>query len=210
MRERLKILDNRNLFNLLTICIVLSCMYMRYKVAYATPDLPYFIYYLFPTHLRFDTLWLGTFIAFHYNYTPSVFKRIFTGKKWFLFGSIAFIIPLIFPIDSPFLAVFGLTLIALSFGITLATFLADDGHEAFLNTILGKKTVYVLAKIGTYSYAIYLFHAMIIIIVQPFVPNVWIRLLKTLLVFFATLIVGVVATELIEKPILKWRNKYVK
>ena len=111
---------------------------------------------------------------------------------------------------NPFLAVFGLTLIALSFGVTLATFLADDGHEAFLNTVLGKKTVYVLAKIGTYSYAIYLFHAMIIIIVQPFAPNLWIRLLKTLFVFFATLLVGIVATELIEKPILRWRNKYVK
>jgi peptidoglycan/LPS O-acetylase OafA/YrhL len=207
---KLKILANNTLFNVFTGMIVFSCLFMRYLVVCPMTDFIPFSQYLFPTHLRFDTLWIGVFIAFHYNYNQTIFNTIFSKKEGLLFGLIAFLIPLYFPLSHPFLATLGLTLIALCFGITLATLLSYHKSEAVLKSILGKKTVYLLAKIGTYSYGIYLFHLMLIVVVKPFTPDLWSRATNTLFVFFLIIFVGIIATELIEKPILKGRNKYIK
>jgi peptidoglycan/LPS O-acetylase OafA/YrhL len=209
---RFRILNNKILFNTLTGFILLSCMYMRYNLVASMPNFPLSAShsYLFPTHFRFDTLWVGVFIAFHYNYSLPRFKSIFSNKKWLLFSFISVLLPLFFPLNNPFLAILGLTIIALCFGITLATLIIDDKSEALLAAIFGKRMLYLLAKIGTYSYGIYLFHMTLIVIVKPFSPNLWMRTINTLFVFLLMIIVGIISTELIEKPILKWRNKHIK
>lgn len=211
---KMKILDNKLLFNVLTIIILLLCLNMRINVIapYTTPF--YYGCYLIPTHLRFDTLWVGVFIAYHYNYNTVAFKNFFgkSGYLWLILVGLS--VSVCYPLENKFLATFGLTVIALSFGGTLAALVANDKSEELLYSIFGKRIVNGFAKIGTYSYGIYLFHMMIIWYVTPFgkelIYNSWIGRLNTLVLFLVILGVGIVATEFIEKPILKWRNKIVK
>jgi peptidoglycan/LPS O-acetylase OafA/YrhL len=206
---RLKILSNKVLFNGLTLFVLVSCLIMRNNVALSNPQTPFFLY-LYPTHLRFDTLWIGVYIAHQYNYNQQFFKDFFAKLHWLPFCLFAFLVPLFFPLDNRFLITLGLTIIALSFGITLAALISNDKSEMILTNIFGKKIVRSIAQMGTYSYAIYLFHMTIIVVVKPFSPNLWTRISATLLVLSLIVIVGILTTEFIEKPILKWRDKYIK
>ena len=116
-------------------------------------------------------------------------------------------------LDNKFLATFGLTFIALSFGAALAALVANDKSEDLLNDIFGKRIVKVFAKIGTYSYGIYLFHMAVkwYVCAQPeplynSLAGRWNMLVQ----LGVLLLIGIIATEFVEKPLLKWRNKIIK
>ena len=55
---------------------------------------------------------------------------------------------------------------------------------------------------------------MIIWYVKPIVPepnyNAWLGRLNTLIVFSVMIFIGFIMTELVEKPILRWRDKVFK
>ncbi len=103
---------------------------------------------------------------------------------------------------------------ALSFGGVLAALVANDKSEETLNSFFGKRIFNGFSKIGTYSYGIYLFHMMIIWYAIPIKPepnyNAWGGRFNAVVLFIIVLLVGMIATEWIEKPILKWRNKVIK
>ena len=209
---KLKVLDNKILFNSLTAIILFLCLNMRINIVLPLEKFDY-SQYLIPTHLRFDTLWVGVFIAYHYNYNSEKFKNTFAKGGWLWLILLALAIPVCYGIDNKFLATFGLTFIALSFGATLAALVADDKSEALLNTIFGKRVVKGFAKIGTYSYGIYLFHMAVrwYVGAQPepaynSLAGRWNMLVQLTVLLF----IGILATELIEKPLLKWRNKIMK
>ena len=210
---KFKILDNKILLNVLTVLILLLCLNMRINIIYPVAKFD-FSAYLIPTHLRFDTLWVGVCIAYHYNFNQEAFKRTFGKGGWLWLILLALAIPTCYGLDSKFLATSGLTLIALSFGGALAALVANDKSEDVLYNVFGKRIVNVFAKIGTYSYGIYLFHMMIIWHATPIKPepnyNSWGGRLNTVVLFAIVLLVGIVATEWVEKPILKWRNKIIK
>jgi peptidoglycan/LPS O-acetylase OafA/YrhL len=215
---KLKLLDNKLLFNTLTVIILLLCLNMRLnmRLNIVSPKTGSFDFsvYLIPTHLRVDTLWVGVFIAYHYNYNMAKFKDFFGkgGYPWLILVGLS--VAICYPLDNKFLATFGLTLIALCFGGTLAALVANDKSEELLYDIFGRRIVKGFAKIGTYSYGIYLFHMMILWYVKPFGDafnyNSGLGRLNTLVVFLVILGVGILATECIEKPILKWRNRIIK
>lgn len=211
---KLKVLDNKFLFYTLTVCILFLCFNMRYNIIYPRTTPFDFSLFLIPTHLRFDTLWVGVFIAFLYNYQQTFFKKIFGQGGWLWLFLVGIAVPACYGLDSKFLATFGLTLIALSFGATLAALIANENSETLLYSIFGKKITTFFAKIGTYSYSIYLFHMMLIWYATPIKPepnyNSWGGRFNTLVLFGLVILVGIIATEWIEKPILKWRNKVVK
>ena len=211
---KFKLLDNKLLFNILTVLILLLCLNMRINIVFPQTGSWGFDIYLIQTHLRFDTLWVGVFIAYHYNYNTVKFKKAFGNGGYLWLILVGFAVSICYPLDNKFLATFGLTLIALCFGGTLAALVANDKSEELLYSIFGKRIVKGFAKIGTYSYGIYLFHMMILWYVKPFGDafnyNSWLGRLNTLVVFLVILGVGVLATEFVEKPILKWRNKIIK
>ncbi len=211
---KLKVLDNKALFYVLTASILFLCLNMRINLIYNRTTPFDFSLYLIPTHLRFDTLWVGVFIAYHYNFNQEVFKNMFGKGGWLWLFLLGIGVTTCYGLDSKFLATFGLTIIALSFGGTLAALVANDKSEELLFGIFGKKITHVFAKIGTYSYSIYLFHMMIIWYAAPIKPepnyNTWDGRFNELALTAIILFVGMVATELIEKPILKWRNTIIK
>ena len=79
---KLKILDSKILFNVLTVVILFSCLYMRINIVSHVEKFD-FSQYLIPTHLRFDTLWVGVFIAYHYNYNSEQFRTIQNNSEQF-------------------------------------------------------------------------------------------------------------------------------
>lgn len=210
--SKFKILNNRLLFNSLTIIVIISCLLMRIKAVSSVSELDMGIF-MTPTHLRFDSLWIGVFIAFHYNYSLDTFKNIFRNNIWLCFILFPIVLSYYYSLDNYFLATYGLTIIYFCFGITLCSLIFSKNSEKVLVNIFGNRIVNILAKVGTYSYAIYLFHKLVTWYLNRTYADVFYNSLKgRILTFIAFLIImftGIVATEFIEKPILKWRDKAI-
>ena len=136
-----------------------------------------------------------------------------TKKQWIYVGLIAFPIAAI-GLKSWILATFGLTTIAFCFGSTLAGVLANGEAESFLSQWLGSRFFTWIAKIGQNSYAIYLFHTMILYFLTPFDTHgqwlfmTWQGWVNCFVAFTLSLVIGFAATRYIEKPILNWRDKF--
>jgi peptidoglycan/LPS O-acetylase OafA/YrhL len=166
--------------------------------------------------LRIDSLWVGVFLAYHFNFSKATFERIFRQDGWAWGALFSLGLSMSYPTETKFMGTIGLTFVSMGFGATLATFVTDDAMELGLNRLFGRWFVDMFAKLGTYSYAIYLFHEIFIYYFKPFKNpglrdiayfNIFESRMNFLFVFFATIFVSVVATEYIEKPILKWRNR---
>lgn len=206
-----KLIKNKVFFNILSAAIFLLCLNMRYNIVHVKGAEMSFGDYLIPTHLRMDTLWVGVFLAYHYNFSKEKFIQIFRKGGWLGLGLIAPLVASNYGLEKPFLATLGLSIIALSFGGTLAALIAHEDSEALLKRLFGTKFVDIIAKIGTFSYAIYLFHMMIIWYIEPFKSsgphNTWASRANFLIVFGVTCLVGLLATKYIEQPILRWRDR---
>jgi peptidoglycan/LPS O-acetylase OafA/YrhL len=210
---KLKVLNNPILFNVLTSIILFLCLNMRINIVLPLDKIN-FGHYLLQTHLRFDTLWVGVFIAYHYNYNSLKFNQLFGNGGWLWLILIAILIPACYGLESKFLATFGLTLIAMCFGGALAALVANEQSENLLIGVFGRKIVDAVAKIGIYSYAIYLFHFIVLFYISPMKPEtIYNSFAGRVQVIFSLLLIigiGVVMTEWIEKPILKWRDKVMR
>jgi peptidoglycan/LPS O-acetylase OafA/YrhL len=206
-----RLIKNKVFFNVLSVVIFFLCLNMRYNIVHVKGAEMGFGDYLIPTHLRMDTLWVGVFLAYHYNFSKEKFTQIFQKGGWLGFGLVAPLVASNYGLEKPFLATLGLSIIALSFGGTLAALVVHEDSEALLKRLFGSVFVDFIAKIGTFSYAIYLFHMMIIWYGEPFKSsgsyNTWESRANFVIVFGITCLVGFLATKYIEQPVLRWRDR---
>jgi peptidoglycan/LPS O-acetylase OafA/YrhL len=216
---KMKWLDNKILFNVLSAIIMLLCLNMRKNIVLPVEGFPDFKLFYLPTHLRIDSLWVGVFLSFHFNFSKAAFERIFKRDGWAWLGLLSIGMAMCYIVENKFMATMGITLISLGFGATLASFVADENIDAVLNRVFGKWFINLFARLGTYSYAIYLFHEVFIYYFKPFDDvrfrdynqyNTYESRINFIVILACTLLVSVLATEFIEKPILKWRNRVLK
>jgi peptidoglycan/LPS O-acetylase OafA/YrhL len=210
---KLKLLEKTALFNGLSLLIWGLALNMRYNVVSQYPQFSY-DQFLIPTHLRMDTLWVGVWLSYYFNFHKDWFLRVFSRGGWVSLGLVAFLIVGSYGLGNRFLATAGLTMIAFSFGGTLAGLLAHPNGDNLLNQLFGEKIVKGMAKIGENSYAIYLFHMMIVWFLIPFhAPdegrfyNTFNGRINFVVLMSLALGIGFLATRYIETPILKWRDK---
>lgn len=159
---------------------------------------------LFPTHLRIDSLMFGVILSWLWTFERGwLEQRVVTRRIQLTILGVALLVPtLVFSLEQDrWMHVIGFSLFALggAFLVLVAATARNDPPGFGLRAV---------AKIGLYSYSIYLWHLPVVRVLdatltQQLGPNTW------LLVYLASSIgVGIVLGRLIEWPALQLRDRW--
>ncbi len=200
------------------VCLLIAafCLLLRYRAAAQLVDPNHnWAFILFPSHLRFDSLFFGVLLGYlHHFHLPEV-TRIMARtpvRILLLLVSLLLIAPsLVLRLGSPFLLSFGLTTLYLGFGGILALSLygwrADGARSRFPRLGIAALAAYI----GRYSYSIYLWHGMVgqheqgfFRLFWPGITDAWLFGLSIVL----QLAVGILLSLAIEWPMLHLRDRW--
>ena len=166
------------------------------------------------THFRIDSLLAGVLISYLYYFRYERLKRAFSSYRLFLF-MIALLgiawTPFWDPWESLFVRTAGYSLVYISFGILLLTFLFTEDINRKLNAILSKALVNTISKIGFCSYSIYVIHALVNETAAYVLQTYHVELLPYVLFVLTSAIsigLGMLMTYQIEHYFLKLREKH--
>jgi peptidoglycan/LPS O-acetylase OafA/YrhL len=197
--------------NVIAICIVvfLTCLLLRF-ISY-NPHAGYNPFKVFyPLHLRADSLCGGILISWFYHFKKEELQRwVNKNRGVIIIAAILFLSPLaIFSFKSGVIHTVGFSLVYLGYGfvVLLALFPRMEVPATYFRILLN-----IVAWVGFYSYAIYLFHIFIgygvvnnfrrLTGISGFVP------LELLIFIAGNIIFGWLISKLIEQPVLRWRDR---
>lgn len=166
------------------------------------------------THLRIDSLLAGVLISYLYYFRLNYLKEIYTKNRLLLFLIAIFGLswtPFIEAETSYFAKTIGFTLLYISFGIVLLTFLLSSDINRVLNKVFSKSLVDVFSKIGFCSYSIYIIHTFVNLTVSKIQANFhfyYNPFLYFILTSFMSITIGMIMTYYIERYFLKTRDRY--
>lgn len=151
--------------------------------------------HLFPTHLRLDGLFFGVLLAYWYDSWPEF--RTWgkeNAKALIALGAVLMIPPFLLNVEmAPVLYTVWLSAQILGCGAILVGMVCGGVRENLLTRGLG--------KIGAYSYSIYLWHAIVIVEIAP-----WLGCESLPLVMLCCVGLGAAMSQLIETPCLRLRE----
>lgn len=160
--------------------------------------------HMFPTHLRIDGLFFGVLLSYIYHAYPQALGAwIARHRRGVAIGSLLCVLPpLVWKTHQPLIHTVGFTLLYVGFGGILL--LALDRERRGLPT---SRAGDWLAKMGGYSYSIYLWHVPLLIwgglTVGRSLPfGVWLAVYLV-----GSLVVGVAMARVIELPTLALRDR---
>ncbi len=154
--------------------------------------------HLFPTHLRIDSLLFGVLLSWGTHYRPEALEKIWTHWRW--------------------------PLAAIAAGLAVPAFVLEIGSGGYLHTV-GLTGLYFasgvllmfalrwksawrpLALIGAYSYSIYLWHIPVRFFGLGWLPGDATPLARGAAYLALSVVVGIVAAWLIERPFLALRDR---
>jgi len=165
------------------------CLVFRW---FCPPDRP-----PWATHMRMDSLFAGVFLGYLYHFRPSSFEKLAGYHSLVL--AVAFCLPAAFlDARSRVMQSFGLTALFIGCGFLVAWSVGRTPKN-----VIGAAIAKIAAKVGFYSYSIYLWHTVVC---------EWFLWKNTALAFWAYLVtaivVGIAAATLIELPALALREKW--
>ncbi len=186
----------------LCVLVMLGCLLLRLSTNGA------FSHYnnTFPTHLRVDSLMFGVLISYGFHFTQwlNAFNRPNVRRCALVIG-VAMIVPFFYYKlgRTDWIHTYGFSVLYVAFGLIL---LSAKFSPAKPNAI-GR----LMAKIGVYSYSIYLWHLaaddwgpqIFSLIVQR--PPVWWE--YGVGYFAGSVILGIIMAKLIEQPVLALRDR---
>jgi peptidoglycan/LPS O-acetylase OafA/YrhL len=148
------------------------------------------------THLRMDSLFAGVFLGYLYHFRQSSFQRLTSYYSFAL--ALAFCLPAaLLDARSRMMQTFGLSGLYIGCGFLVAWSVGRTPKN-----VIGAAIAKTAAKVGFYSYSIYLWHTVVC---------EWFMWKNSALAFWAYLVtaiaVGVAAAILIELPALALREK---
>jgi peptidoglycan/LPS O-acetylase OafA/YrhL len=200
-------------------CILASVtLAMRYVAVHQPSYRPEdFWKFMFLTHMRIDALFFGVVLGYFYHFRPDLIPSLYRNRwsRLALEGITALLLSccVVFPLESPFMQSFGLTMVYLGFGGVLVLFLTAGGPEASttgLNVTFGKIGG-VLAFVGTYSYSIYLWHVPVEIFglrgIEALSPVTLSPALLTYVYIVISIPFGILMAHVIEFPVLRLRDR---
>ena len=209
---RKKVLMNKKLFGGFVLLTIATCLGLRLYnasiIEYSHPS------HLFPTHLRYDSLLWGVFLSYHFHFNRKAFQSFFSKhSKAILVVSLAFISTLFFFEEKDFfMHTIGLSLLYWGFGSILILMVLWDGTNRFMEKYLSKPIYHGIAKIGFYSYSIYLWHIMVLQYILPYIREkvgIAIPLRVEFIYFvFISVVIGILISKIVEMPALAIRDKY--
>ena len=191
---------------------------MRYAAVHQPSYKPEeFWKFMFLTHMRMDALFFGVVLGYFHHFRPVLFPNLLRNRwtRLTVVGMTALMLSccVVFPLESPFMQSFGLTLVYLGFGGLLMLSLTADGSEdprTGLGTVSAKIGA-ALAFVGTYSYSIYLWHVPVEIFglraIRALSPVTLSPALLTYLYITISIPLGILMAHIIEFPALKLRDR---
>lgn len=213
MRKRL---ENKRLFVSIAVFVFVASLALRIISNWNETALPR---NYSATHLRLDSLFAGVLLGYFYHFHFSQLENFYRKYKLWL---LACILPLLSfapvgkVLDSFFAKTFGFTMLWLAFGSLLLVFIFGDGEK--IKNVIGETFYKWIAKIGFYSYGIYLFHFYVVKFftgdgyaeMQYKTGNwaYWQVILLFAVYVFLSVLIGIFISKLIEIPFLKIRDKY--
>ena len=172
---------------------------------------PYTFYQsLFPTHLRMDSLMFGVLLSWLWHFRSlSLYVQNRSVRIYLLISGFILILPaFIFKIEpNPWISVYGLILFYVGAGMILMGCISS--------TTLSKDHFAKLARLGTYSYSIYVWHMPVRGLILPQFHKLissplggisW--QLNLLLYILGSVTFGVIMANIIEYPMLFVRDRY--
>jgi peptidoglycan/LPS O-acetylase OafA/YrhL len=182
----------------------------------ATPAGPRDYYsYLLPTHLRMDGLFCGVTVGYLFHFKPQLLARV---PGWrLLFAAGILLMPVYFlDLENWHMYTWGLTCAFVGFAciVTWAV------HVPLPRGRLLAWPITLLARIGFYSYSIYLWHWIVIGYIRQYIrykcmttgsPFVWNGEWETLqwpLCVACSIIVGIAMAMIVEQPALRLRDRW--
>lgn len=168
-----------------------------------------------PTHLRVDSMYFGVVLSYYFHFQKDALRRFLRPRSHrialALFSALL-ISPCIFlTFHSFFTLTFGFTFLYLGFGaLLLLSLLGEFSLPGGLRRI-GSRVGSGLARIGSYSYSIYLWHVPVAVWGLHRLHKIWPKKTGTVTDFVLYLIasigVGIFMANLIEFPVLKLRDR---
>jgi peptidoglycan/LPS O-acetylase OafA/YrhL len=173
---------------------------------------PYTFHY--PLQFQADSLSAGILISWFYYFKYEEFKQwVMKNRGLLLFSLVILLLPaFLFPYFHPLIYTIGFTTIGLGYcNLVMLLIILPSANNRWNHFFNNCPLALLVAWIGFYSYAIYLFHFFIGPgVLNNFERHIWSKpplIIKFLIFFTADILFGYVISNLIEQPILKWRNK---
>jgi len=155
--------------------------------------------HFFPTHLRLDSLLFGVLLSWATHFAPATLERVWTRFRW--------------------------PLAAAAVALTVPAFCLEIGRGWYLHTIgftglylaSGVLLLFVvrwrsawrpLAFLGAYSYSIYLWHLPVRFFGLSWLPRDADPLTRAAAYLALSVVVGIVAAWLVERPFLALRDRF--
>jgi peptidoglycan/LPS O-acetylase OafA/YrhL len=180
--------------------IAIFCLACRFAVGWRQNGIINSFTCVFPTHLRIDGLMFGVLICYFKRFQPRVFQWMATWPGGWAVIAAAVAVLSIFPVESRHMHTWGFTVLYIGFGFLVAKAVAIEGPRPI------RAMSSLLARIGVFSYSIYLW--------QMF--YVWkvlahLHITSPMLLYCSTIVgailFGIAAAKIIEMPALRLRDR---
>jgi len=160
----------------------------------------------FYTHLRIDGLFTGALLGYFWHFRPASIERFYTQKKLFGLLSILLIMPcFFFKSGSMFMVTIGFNIMHVGFAFAILLLISTKGEKLLFGNLIFNKISSAIAFIGIYSYSIYLWHLPVQNLLLRFLTDLRI---EAILYMVISVFTGIVTCLVIEKPMLRLRDKY--
>jgi peptidoglycan/LPS O-acetylase OafA/YrhL len=190
----------------LAVCLAPALLFLRVLNWYYRPFYDH-ITHLFPSYLRLDSLFFGVAISYLYHFHTSRFVEFLTPwRRWLILGGLFLLAPaFVYKLEAtPFIFTAGFTIFYLGSGMLLV--------GTLLSTMPRNRAADLAARLGAYSYSIYLWHLPVMGWVVPLVERArWTPLgfsTRALFYLVGSLTFGVVMARAIEVPTLRLRDRW--
>ncbi|MEA5428501.1 acyltransferase family protein [Arcicella lustrica] len=188
--------------------ITLICLALRIYVNHIEPQFDH-LTHVAPTHLRIDSLFFGTMLAYFYNFHfENLNKWVNKYRRFILLNSILLLSPAIILWDNNlFMRTFGFITLYLAFGGIILLSLFSKNNLTITTFVFN-----FIANLGFYSYATYIIHFPIYLwYIHPHLDYLDSHLSLKLIVFISYFMVSFIGGWLlsftIEIPFLALRDK---
>jgi peptidoglycan/LPS O-acetylase OafA/YrhL len=167
----------------------------------------------YQTYLCMDALFFGVTLAYLRTHRPEVLERL-AAVRGLLVVSCALFVPAI--IGGTIKDIIGYTCLYLGFALVLIRFMYPAHRGAILNRWINSRSARLMAWIGTYSYAIYLWHFDTgwwgYVYSQRAaralgLPEVLVWVCHTAAWFVVSIVAGALLGRLIEVPVMRARER---